>query len=774
VKLLEKHERLPNLLHIGYDESLRLLGERAEEGPVMSVMNWAYGIPENDLLIINIRDWHDTSDPAQKVHLSYFGNHCIKDTPGAEFAFSTERSNREDIIINASGLNDFIDTKLSGTLDFLKEEPSRIGLIGVWTEAKISFLAYELSTRYPDSEIAICSALCASSSRSMHFIAIDQLKSILGIRIFSSIGAFTEFLTGSPLASRPPKRAENQKISFDGGYTVSSRDSDLLRYLYRDAKNISFKRLDGGFSGNVVVKAEATDVFGHLQVPTVVKIGDRDLIARERSAFERIQEVLGNNAPNIVDFAEIENRGGIKYRYAAMLDGEVKTFQKFYAETDDFSHIGKILETVFVHQLGRLYSAATLEKADVLELYDFSRKYAKEIRENIENTIGAKADGGTLAFDGIEITNVLPFYENDIERDTTDMNESCFVSYVHGDLNGANIIIDSQENVWIIDYFHTGRNHVIRDLVKLENDILYIFTKIQSEDEFAEARLLTDELTGIEDLGVPLDDSNIERYRFPQIRKARRTIGILRSFHPKLVQVRRDPFQLHVALLRYAMHTLSFDESNSLQKKWALYTGSRCVEKIRRYLRTEKTLRIDFIEPTVEFGKRYAGKLGITILPGRKDRGRNLSEDIGSIKANGIDCIICMISGNEFAEYGVDNLKAAYADAGFDAFYLPVLDQKVPAKRNALRALKWIDERLSAGQNVLIHCVGGLGRSGTLAAAFLAVYCGAAPDDAIEIVRRSRSPRAVETREQAAFVRSIAKRKSDIEKGKPCDGTDHS
>lgn len=63
--------------------------------------------------------------------------------------------------------------------------------------SKNYFLAYDLKTRYPNFEIAVCSALCASSSRTMHFISIDQLKSILGIKIFSSVGDFTSFLTGT-------------------------------------------------------------------------------------------------------------------------------------------------------------------------------------------------------------------------------------------------------------------------------------------------------------------------------------------------------------------------------------------------------------------------------------------------------------------------------------------------------------------------------------------------------------------------------------------------
>ena len=755
VKLLEKHDRLPNLLHIGYDEALRILGARAEEGPVLSVMNWAYGVPEDELDIINIRDWHDAADPEQKTHLEHFGPHCIKNTPGAEFVFSFGKKKRKDIVIDASGLNDFEGTDLRRVLDVYGNGSVRIGIMGVWTEAKITFLAYELRTRYRNADIAVCSALCASSSRSMHFIALDQLSNILGVRVFSSIGAFTEFLTGASFSNRPLHHADAQAFTFSEGFSVSDADRGILHYLYRDAREVSFRCLDGGFSGNVVAKAAASDIFGHAQVPTVVKIGDRDLIARERIAFERIQEVLGNSAPNIVDFAEIGSRGGIKYRYAAMLDGSVRTFQSLYAECADEDRIEKILSTVFRSQLGRLYSAATLEKTDILECYEFSPRYADGIRRCVESLPGVVCTGDAIDIGGITVADVCSFYRSEL-KDASATGESFMMSYVHGDLNGANILIDAQENVWIIDFFHTSRSHVLKDLAKLENDILYIFTKIRTEEEFREAMRLTDELVGVEDLGVPLPDGPDERWSAPQIAKAYRTIRVLRSFYPRLVQMSRDPYQLHAALLRYAMHTLSFDESDSWQKKWALYSGAKCVERIRAHLRSEKTLRIDFIRSVPGFSGRFPGRLGITMLPGRRDRGRDLAEDIAEIRKSGVTCVVCMLSGDEFEAFGVGNLKSAYADAGFDVLYFPVLDQKVPAKRNALKAIDWIAARLTEGRTVLVHCVGGLGRSGMLAASFLALRCGIAPDDAIELVRESRSPRAVETKDQIAFVRGIA------------------
>ena len=61
--------------------------------------------------------------------------------------------NREHHIVNASGLNDFVDTNLEELLAPYKNEPVKVGIMGVWTEAKITFLAYDLKTRYPNFEI---------------------------------------------------------------------------------------------------------------------------------------------------------------------------------------------------------------------------------------------------------------------------------------------------------------------------------------------------------------------------------------------------------------------------------------------------------------------------------------------------------------------------------------------------------------------------------------------------------------------------------------------
>ncbi|BDA80076.1 hypothetical protein LPTSP3_g30060 [Leptospira kobayashii] len=760
--LLDKYDPIPNALHVGYAESNRLLGEMAEHGPVYSLIDWAYHTDPGRLKIIHIRDWHDSDSPTQKDHLQQFGDHCLKNTKGAEFVFEPWIQNFSDrhSIVNASGLNDFVDTNLETILHPYKGKKLKVGITGgVWTEAKVTFLAYDLKTRYPEFEIAVCSALTASSSLSMHFIALDQLKQVLGIQIFPSIGAFTEFLTGSQPDLEKKitthSRVSSNHLKLDPKYPISEADKNILLYLFRDCKEAEFKTLDGGFSGNVVLKSTSVDVLGHTQVPCVVKIGNRDLIAKERTSFERIQEVLGNNAPSIVDFCELGERGAIKYRYAAMLDGNVRTFQKMYGSSDDFEKIDNIINIVFKQQLGRLYQAGSSEKLNLLEYYDFQSKYAKSVRTRVESLLGGPQTANTIEIlPGISTPNPCIFYEKDLTvlKEYNAINHN--LAYVHGDLNGANIILDAQDNVWMIDFFHTHRGHILRDLLKLENDILYIFTKIETEVELKEAMELTRILTSHEDLGVPLSFDVPSSLSNPKLKKAYRVIAKLRSLYPALIKMDRDPYQAHVGQLRYAMHTLSFDESNEIQRKWALFTGTVLIDKIREYIQKSKTLRIDFLKTE---GSGAIQNIGLTILPGRKDRGRNLNDDINEMKKQKITHVISLITEQEYAEYGVSEMKTEYANAGFETFYLPTLDQRVPTLPSFHETIEWMEKALQKKGKILIHCVGGLGRSGTLAAGYLIGKEKMTAKEAIQKVRESRSERAIESREQEKYLNEFEK-----------------
>jgi protein-tyrosine phosphatase/nicotinamidase-related amidase len=754
VKPLAPFEPLPNLLHIGYEESRRLMGENPSFGPVSRVIDWAYQQPDESLRVVHIRDWHDPLDFRQFNHMIQFGSHCEQDTPGADFAFASPETEKEIAIVNTLTLNDFLETDLASHLDKFAGQKVRVGLMGVWTEAKITFLCYELSTRYPDFELAVCSALTASSTRAQHFIALEQLEKLLGVKVFASVAEFIRYLGGD--TSNMPLTgwvdARHPVVVLDSLPGLEDTDSKLLRYLFRDSRVVKLHRLDGGFSGNEVLGSTSSDLHGHRQVPHVVKIGWNHMIGRERMAFEQIESVLGNNAPRLVDFVELGERGAIKYRYASMGGGFSTTFQKLYQAGMPLVKIERVLNTVFNEQLGRLYTAASFEKCNLLEYYQFSAQWAPNIRRRVESLMGPISGAEIEVLPGKFTPNVIQFYEQELEKlKPYHRGDSCYMSYVHGDLNGANIILDAQENVWLIDFFHTHRGHVLRDLIKLENDLLYIFTELSSESELKEAMQLSEILCRIQDLRAPLPDLAETGLRLPALQRAYEVVQLLRGFYAELIHSDRDPLQVFVGQLRYAVHTLSFNEANEWQKKWALYTAGLCCERIRNHLGGSRSLWVDWL-PQENTG---AGRLGMTLLPGRRDLLRSLDKDLRSLKEQeGATHVVSLITLDELHSYGVPDLLTRYAEQGFEVYHQAILDQKVSSPEQMQTLLSWVTEALEAGGKVVLHCVGGLGRSGTAAACYLKQQ-GLNTEEALHLVRLTRSPRAVESKEQENFVRAF-------------------
>ncbi|MCB1169401.1 MAG: dual specificity protein phosphatase family protein, partial [Leptospiraceae bacterium] len=586
------------------------------------------------------------------------------------------------------------------------------------------------------------------------------------LEIISSPSSFAEFLTGRTPDFLPAghSRLDDSRLHWNKASGASETDKRLLLYLFRNSKDVDLSVLDGGYSGNLVLGARATDHMGHNQVPVVAKIGPRDMIARERSSFERIQEVLGNSAPAIVDSCELEDRGAILYRYASMLEGNVRTFQDFYVNevsAEEPELLEEVLDTVFGRQLGRLYAAGEPETLNLLEYYDFSSGYAEGVRRRVL-AIQPEATGPTVSLCGRSVKNPATFYERDLHH-LKETASSRARAYIHGDLNGRNIILDSRDNVWLIDFFHTHRGHVLRDLIKLENDLLFIMTPVSSEAELAEALELTEMQINHPDLGLAPDAAMAERFQYPQMKKAWKTLCLLRKHYGRLIGSDRDPYQFYVAFLRYAVHTLSFDECNDWQKKWALYASGLLTEKIVESIENTQRLRLDRLDdPTTQSGPSGANgsfnaespAIYITILPGRKDRKRDLQKDLDTIAQSGIESVMCLVTPDELEYYGVPALIQEYRSRGFQTLSFPILDQHAPSRAGLQEALQWLAEQRKEGRPVLIHCVGGLGRSGLVAAAYL-MESGQDFDGAVEIVRRARSERAIETTEQMEFLRKF-------------------
>lgn len=736
---------LPCTLHIGSVESGRLLGPDPSDGPLSRFCDWAHAQPARELRLIHIRDHHDPDSVDQKSHLEHFGSHCVRGTLGAEFVFRLPDTEPFPVLVDSGSLNDFQGSNLATKLDL--SDVRRVGIVGVWTDAKVCFLAYELRTRFPNLDIAVCSALTASSSRERHLLALDHLERVVGVRVLHSIGEFASFLVpDAALPDETPARRFLEGVRMEGVHDLTKTDHDVLAWLFRSSSRLQARVLDGGFSGNMVLGVKSVDLHGHDEAPHVVKIGPREAIGRERAAFESIEPVLGNAAPRIVDVSDFGGRGGIKYRYASMTGSDSRTFQSLWKSGLAMDRVEETLRTVLSDQLGRLYRAASPEPQDLLELWDFRPEWADGLERRILD-LGVRTENGTLFLDGISCPDPVMFYRLTVPRARGRMQEQVLLSRVHGDLNGANILLDGHSNAWIIDFFHSRRHALLCDFAKLENDLIHLWTPVDGVDALREQAHLLDLVAEIGDLASPPPPAN--QTDLPKrLHRTWDTLRILRQILSELVGVHRHPWQMHLAALRYAAHTMSFDEATAFQKKGALYATGRLASLCRTHI--EETLRLRVDRVPLPGG----GSVGLTILPGRKDRARDLASDLDDLVSQGTTHLVSLVTDEEFDSYGVPELAAETVRRGIVHSRLSMLDQKAASPEAVSRLVEEIEPFCRTG-NVVIHCVGGLGRSGLVAACLL-VRRGMDAQEAIKTVREHRSPRAVETRVQEEFVRDFA------------------
>jgi protein-tyrosine phosphatase len=135
---------------------------------------------------------------------------------------------------------------------------------------------------------------------------------------------------------------------------------------------------------------------------------------------------------------------------------------------------------------------------------------------------------------------------------------------------------------------------------------------------------------------------------------------------------------------------------------------------------------------------------------------RALAIDLDAIRDWGAAAVVTLIESKELSLLEVERLGAEVCLRGMLWFHLPIVDVSVPDLRFEQQwAVRGEELRtiLRGGRDILVHCRGGLGRAGTIAARLL-VELGMEPGRAIAEVRAVR-PGAIETREQENFVLGI-------------------
>ena len=161
-------------------------------------------------------------------------------------------------------------------------------------------------------------------------------------------------------------------------------------------------------------------------------------------------------------------------------------------------------------------------------------------------------------------------------------------------------------------------------------------------------------------------------------------------------------------------------------------------------------------------------RIGVTFCPGKRQRNamtgiweRDLDTDLAAIREWGATHLLTLLEAHEFAELGVEALSERAGAAGLNWHHAPLVDTDVPDEafegQWALLGAA-LHAALDRGESMVVHCKGGIGRAGLIAARLL-IERGEVVD-AAESIRRVRSvrPDAIENARQEAFLAALHQR----------------
>ena len=149
----------------------------------------------------------------------------------------------------------------------------------------------------------------------------------------------------------------------------------------------------------------------------------------------------------------------------------------------------------------------------------------------------------------------------------------------------------------------------------------------------------------------------------------------------------------------------------------------------------------------------WPGKLALAARPRGGDW---LKDELENWRRAGGDLIVSLLTPDEERELKLQHEARDAKAQGMTFLSLPIQDRHVPDSEASLNStVQLMDDALSSGKNVIVHCRQGIGRTGLIAASLL-INKGWEPEAAIELLSAVRGIDIPETQEQRRWIEKYA------------------
>jgi len=149
----------------------------------------------------------------------------------------------------------------------------------------------------------------------------------------------------------------------------------------------------------------------------------------------------------------------------------------------------------------------------------------------------------------------------------------------------------------------------------------------------------------------------------------------------------------------------------------------------------------------------WVGQLGIVPRPRGGDW---LEDDVKAWRLVHINIVVSMLTHEENRELKIEREAESSRKQGIDFRSFPIIDRSTPDRyEDVLKIVMKLEDALNHGQNVVVHCRQGIGRSAILAASIL-VHAGINVDDSFKLVEKARGRPVPDTIDQRQWVEEFS------------------
>lgn len=365
-------------------------------------------------------------------------------------------------------------------------------------------------------------------------------------------------------------------------HRVAAELEDLLCRLFYQADSVLLRPLALGHSGTAVLWAQPYYVTGSGRA-IIVKFGDWKKIWTEAENFKTyVQPFLGGGrSTTLLDQRRTPLLGGILYSFLGATNDQVDPFSRFY-ERASIEEIYRALDNLFLDTCRVWY-----DNRERLQPLDLSTDYKDLLKFDLDALNHAffelrKCVQGKDKLHFVDLPANRSFRNPIPVVAEQRLIRSTYRSITHGDFNASNILIDSMEHTWLIDFQSTGWGHILRDLAQLDCEIR--FTLLAATEVTLEKRLLMEEallkVTRFSEVQQLVAEAPAAD---PTLAKAYAAVAYLRSLAQQLVSpnLADDISEYYIALIYYSLDTLRFYQLPTVQRQHALLSASLLVEWLR-------------------------------------------------------------------------------------------------------------------------------------------------------------------------------------------------